>query len=102
MGEFIVTILIFIGVLAVSTVLFGGWVFMFVVRGARRFINGPARMTGDGAGRCCGNVGCRLINPLHARFCRRCGSDLGHIAGPAALRRKGPMRIQQSRSKIAS
>jgi hypothetical protein len=104
MGNLVVTILLFVGVVGLTTLLFGGWVMMAFFRGTWRLIDrGMNRSTGSSsAGRACINPGCRMLNPPHARFCRRCGTDLGHIAGPLVRSDNRELRIDQNRSKIAS
>ena len=95
MGDLVITILIFVGVVAVTTVLFGGWLIVSAFKGVWRLIDGKTSRAIDRAstGRNCGNPGCRLTNPTHARFCRRCGTDLGHIAGPLVTRENRGLKI---------
>ncbi len=106
MGDLVVTILIFVGVLAVTTVLFGGWLVASLVRGTWRLIDrGSSRgISESSVGRSCDNPGCRTINPPHARFCRRCGTDLGHIAGPGITRdaSKRGLRLSDQQSKLSA
>jgi hypothetical protein len=72
-----ITVLIFIFVVVVTAVLFGLWVVVSIGRLIWSSLNGKPRqsMTSMGS-RPCMNPGCRSGNPMHARFCRRCGSDL--------------------------
>jgi hypothetical protein len=69
--------LTFIFVMVVTAVLFGSWVVAMVARVIwRALIGGPRQMQPSGPGRQCLNPTCRSANPLHAQFCRRCGSNL--------------------------
>ena len=89
-------ILIFILVLVLSPFLFVGWVIYSIVRAVVGGVgsvvsHGPRTMscggrgTGNGAAAAhtvrCPVDGCHAINPVDARFCRRCGHGL-----PAAQR----------------
>jgi ribosomal protein L40E len=102
MDDLVVTILIFIGVVAVTTVLFGGWVFMSFVRGAWRLIDRGTNRTAteSSVGRKCGNLGCRTTNPTHARFCRRCGTGLDEMRPGGRSRGVIGLRIAEPQSKI--
>jgi hypothetical protein len=71
-------------VIAITAVLFFGWVLFMVFRG---IINGiawllgapgrPAMMGPMGLGaQKCPHHGCGQMNPARARFCRRCGRGL--------------------------
>jgi len=78
----------FFCVIFVTMVLFGGWCIMTLFRLIGRAIAGSSgsRMTTNSA-KCCGNTACRTINPIHANFCRRCGSNLVNPqAHPVAMR----------------
>ena len=78
------TILIFLGVIAISAVLFVGWLAWEVVRltgvliwrlfGGRSTSATSDVRTADVV--VCPNPRCRGENPTVARFCRRCGSGL--------------------------
>ena len=86
MFEFIVTVLIFIAVIVITAILFGGWVIVKVLGGIGRLLLGPWRHGPALSGRCvsglvCPRHKCRAKNPTEARFCRRCGVPL-----PAAQR----------------
>ena len=75
----------FVFVMVVTAILFGSWVVVSIVRMIWRMIfGGPRRMLPGNTGRQCMNPGCRSVNPTHAHFCRRCGSDLTE---PAPMRR---------------
>ena len=87
MVEVVVTILIFIAVIAIAAVLFGGWLIVATCRMVMRMLSAPFRRAPDhtamiegptlpsGATRC-SNDRCRVENPAVASFCRRCGSPL--------------------------
>jgi hypothetical protein len=78
MGEAIAIFFIFITVMAISLVLFGGWLAVITVRGVTRLLGAvlfgltPHRQIA--AGHMCGR--CRQTNPPTARYCRRCGEQL--------------------------
>jgi hypothetical protein len=89
MGEFILFTLIFVGIMAVSALIFGGWFLVMLVRGIAAFFGvrsepppiGPRRAGGVQVGppmsrRLCSYELCRAPNEGNARFCRRCGRPL--------------------------
>ena len=102
MGEFILFLIIFVGIMAVSALVFGGWFIVMIVRGIATFLGlrSPAPPQGIGPRRPSGAVQigppvnqrlcpyelCKAPNDNTARFCRRCGRP---IAAPAraAVRR---------------
>src|SRR5437764_5673155 len=89
MAEFFLALFIFLGVMAVTALIFGGWIIVSVVRGITSLFGvhtppqpprkmrsayhfGPPFIAPNGHVRC--NVpGCRHSNPEGARFCRHCG-----------------------------
>src|SRR5687767_12968861 len=90
----VLAILIFILILVLSPFLFVGWVVYSVVRavagGARSVVTHSTRSIGSGATLAGGTTGhtvrcpvegCLAVNPVDAKFCRRCGHGL-----PAAQR----------------
>jgi len=80
-----------LAVLVVTAVLFCGWLIVVVARFIWRLITGLGRQdTPRGAGRPCMNPGCRTDNPLHARFCRRCGINLREPVFFRQLPQPGP------------
>jgi hypothetical protein len=102
MGEFILFLAIFIGIMAVSALIFGGWFIVMIVRGIAGFLGlrhpqpiGPRRPSGAaqigpvpamGPGmRPCPYELCKSPNDINAKFCRRCGRKL--IAQPVQVRR---------------
>lgn len=100
MGEFILFIAIFIGVMAVSALVFGGWFLVMLVRGIAGFLGlraepqaiGPRRPSGarqigpvPPGLRTCPYELCKSPNDTDARFCRRCGRKL--VAQPVHARR---------------
>ena len=88
--EIAVTILVIIGAVLVTALVFGGWIVVAFVRliaraigsGARTNLTNPLPMPVARRARC-GRANCRADNPGQARFCRRCGRML-HVAHPAA------------------
>ena len=86
MIEWIVTILIFVAVIAITAVLFGGWLILAVINLIGRLLFAPLRngaaaesalvLPAAGATTTirCPNERCRAENPVTASFCRRCGS----------------------------
>jgi hypothetical protein len=73
-------IFIFFCVIFVTSILFGGWLIITVARFIARTLAGisGSGMRGNSA-QCCVNPACRTINPTHANYCRRCGSNLANI-----------------------
>jgi len=84
MAEVIVTFFLFFAVTAVTALLFGGWVIISICRLVWRGIStmtglpDHARLinTSASAMRACSNTRCKGMNPVSARFCRRCGQHL--------------------------
>ncbi|MDB5326078.1 MAG: hypothetical protein JWM57_1647 [Phycisphaerales bacterium] len=80
--EIIPIILIAVAVIAVSGLLFCAWAVIAVARAIGRLIRptrSPHLTAAHGQG--CSNTACLCNNPVHARFCRRCGKPL-----PALMR----------------
>jgi hypothetical protein len=75
-------ILIFIGVIALTAVVFGFWLIVTIVRGIFRgaaYIAGvPPRQLPQPTNRSvtCPHDNCHASNPSVARFCRRCGREM--------------------------
>ncbi len=83
------TLLTFAFVMIVTAILFGGWLIACVIQFVWRLLTGPGRQQAmSQAGRACANPGCRTGNPTHARFCRRCGTNLSQQA-TGSLNSKG-------------
>src|SRR5689334_4726711 len=87
MFETIVTILIFVAVIAIAAVLFGGWLVVTIVRPLGRAILPPKReaeelpmlqTTAVTTARC-PKERCRAENPAMASFCRRCGTAMRSV-----------------------
>ena len=112
MGEFILFLVIFVGIMAVSALVFGGWFIVMIARGIGAFLGvrptapplppqqfgahdglprpSGAVQTGPVAGqRVCGYELCKAHNDGSARFCRRCGRQLST-----------PARVQVSRAAV--
>ena len=102
--DIVLAILIFLGVVIVSVLFFGGWVIVAIVRLLARALGGgraplpPARETPvrrpgarvpPPARLVCGHDNCRGDNAAGARFCRRCGRPVG--AGQRAVVRRVAM-----------
>ena len=104
MAEFILFIAIFVGIMAVSALIFGGWFLVMIVRGLASFLGmRPAPVTGQAAigarrpsgavqigpvpnQRTCPYELCKAANDGSARFCRRCGRELGAPLHPHVRR----------------
>ena len=93
MYEGFVTIVIFIGVMAIAGVLFAGWLLVMAFRGLASLVT---RMLGGGPAApppvpansvTCRHERCRAPNPSAARFCRRCGRSIDAAAADVAVRR---------------
>jgi len=86
MVDVIIAIFIFIGVIAVTTLLFSGWAVYGVIRavasGIRALFSSasagsrPALPGQPAVQARCPRARCHASNPPGARFCRRCGSNL--------------------------
>ena len=109
MAEFFLSLFIFIGIMAVTVLVFGGWAIVTVVRGIgslfgvpprppvlQRRRAGPFPPIATGASVPPGYVqcrvpGCRHLNPIGAKFCRHCGHAFP-LAQQANVRRsRGPL-----------
>jgi ribosomal protein L40E len=82
--EGVFTILIFVGVIAVTALIFGVWIvatiFRLVFRGIFGLLNPPIQPQMSAAhGVICRNNFCRAPNPATAQFCRRCGQKLPQL-----------------------
>jgi hypothetical protein len=103
MAEFILFVLIFVGIMAVSALIFGGWFLVMIVRGIASFLGlrpaaagpaaiGPRRPSGAvqigpvANQRTCPYELCKAANDGAARFCRRCGRELGAPSHPQVRR----------------
>jgi hypothetical protein len=95
-GEFFIFVLIFVAIMFVSALVFGGWFLVLIVRGVagflgirsaqtqqqlrpnyRRMPGGGGVQTGPVVGqRLCQYELCKASNDGTARFCRRCGREL--------------------------
>ena len=97
MGEFFLFLAIFIGIMTVSALIFGGWFLVMIIRGIASFFGlrhdvppiEPVRPSGaarigpvlHGRPGQCANPLCRSPNDASARFCRRCGHKMVHAQG---------------------
>lgn len=95
--EPVLLILVFMGVIAITALLFGGWVVFSLIRLVFRglaAIVAPAqpRMpqmaqhATPAIGYRCANPKCRHVNPAVAQFCRRCGAGLPTVQRVATRR----------------
>jgi hypothetical protein len=103
MGEFLLFLLIFVGIMAVAALIFGGWFIVMLIRGIASFLGlrhdvppiEPARPSGaarigpvlHGRPGHCANPLCRAPNEVTARFCRRCGHRMMQVQ-PASVRQR--------------
>ncbi|MGE5612125.1 MAG: hypothetical protein ACM359_22955 [Bacillota bacterium] len=81
---------LFMGVIAITAIIFGIWVVVSVIKlifhafcGLFRLDPAPRPVLGPTIR--CPRRGCHASNPVSARFCRRCGrellkSEIGHTA----------------------
>jgi hypothetical protein len=85
MFSFAFSIIIFMAVIVITTVIFGGWVMFTVFRGFGRLLGSGSRYPQpaqrfdvppvNGSIQCTA-PGCRHVSPSGARFCRHCGRAL--------------------------
>ena len=81
MSEPVTVILVFLGVMVVTTVVFAVWLVATIIKLISR---GISALICPGVGRTmlsrseyeCPRSGCRQTNPASAKFCRRCGKEL--------------------------
>jgi ribosomal protein L40E len=87
--EWAISILVFMGVIAVTALVFAVWLVVTLLKLTFRAVGAivapaPQRHTDPQHvahsppmhGRVCANERCHATNPAGARFCRRCGRDL--------------------------
>src|SRR5829696_890184 len=94
--DIFVAILIFLGIVIVSVLFFGGWVIVAVVRLIARAMGGggravampaaPARLPPPQQRVICAHENCRAPNVVAARFCRRCGRPVAGRSAPVVRR----------------
>ena len=88
-------ILIFVGVIAITALLFGVWIIVAIARVIYRIISSmfalpsmpPMPVVRAGHTIRCTNDRCNGQNPAAARFCRRCGTALDAAQRVKATRR---------------
>ena len=92
MGEAIVILFIFGGVILITAVVFVIWLAVMILRGAFRLggvvtrgVIGGGGAKPSGQTRVCLNNRCQSRNPVEACFCRRCGQSLRRL--PINVRR---------------
>ena len=84
--------ILFLGAIVVTAVIFVVWVIITVIRGITRLIIGPGMKprataaalprSGEAYSRRCPRDSCNAMNAAEARFCRRCGEqflDARHV-----------------------
>lgn len=95
-GEIAIFLLIVVGVIVLTALIFGGWLLMTVVRLISRGIAGllgvpnyQRRSLTTSAMLRCPRPRCHAENHPSARFCRRCGMGMNDIAHrtPVKVRR---------------
>ncbi|WP_428938368.1 hypothetical protein [Fontivita pretiosa] len=84
--EWAISIFVFIGVIAVTAVVFVFWVAVMILKLIVRAFAALGQVGGSAGGShvaqapagrvACANDRCRAMNPVTARFCRRCGHEL--------------------------
>jgi hypothetical protein len=88
MVHVVFSVLLFFVVMAVTAMLFGGWVIVSIARLIGRLFSGPQDPPMRiGSGPVCPNEQCRTANPPGANYCRRCGRNLSGEA--RSFRRTG-------------
>jgi hypothetical protein len=93
----ILAIFLFIGIVTITAVIFGGWVILSIARLIGRVVGlvsesiapstQPIGMPPPHLMRC-DHANCRADNPKSARFCRRCGKPFQLQAAAVSVRRK--------------
>ena len=102
MAEFLLFVLIFVGIMVVSALVFGGWFLVMLVRGIGAFLglrqtpppaqigvrrpSGAVQIGPVPNQRTCPYELCRAPNDGSARFCRRCGREMGAPLRPQVRR----------------
>lgn len=84
MFEAAAAIFIFIAIIAVTAVLFGGWLIVVIVRGLIRIVShalgvehrGQSMSLPGQNNATCPQANCCAPNPARAAFCRRCGRPM--------------------------
>ena len=92
--EFLIALLVFLGIMAVASVVFGAWLIVMAARFVWRRVFGmpspharrPIALLQTSARNQCVRPLCCAENPPTARFCRRCGRVLP-AAQQVAVRR---------------
>ena len=75
MGEFFITLFLFVAVAMITAIIFGGWAIALAFQGMGRMFGSlfapppPTNLT-------CSNRACGQVNPASATYCRRCGRVL--------------------------
>ena len=100
MFEWIITILIFLAVIVITAVLFGGWLILAIINLLGRLLLAPLRKGSEPSSTFvlptneattttirCPNERCRAENPIGASFCRRCGTATRTAVQPVQTRR---------------
>jgi len=94
MDTIVIAILVFIAIMVITALVFGGWLMVSILRllgkgiGALLGLNRPPQPLLPPAPPHmvrCGFEKCRAINGERARFCRRCGKVLNMAAAPRPL-----------------
>jgi hypothetical protein len=78
MGDLVMTVLLFFGVMAITAVVFGGWILVGIFRFFTQLVAGrPPQIAQQSIdGRLCVNEQCKAINAVDAKSCRRCGREM--------------------------
>ena len=75
MGEFFITLFLFVSVAAITFVIFSSWAVVLAFKGIGRLFGNLLADSGH-ANQKCANQICGQVNPPTAQFCRRCGRAL--------------------------
>jgi hypothetical protein len=109
MDAVFIAILVFIAIMVITALVFGGWLIVSILRllgkgiGALLGMNGPhpplLPPSPPHTVRC-GFEKCRAINADRARFCRRCGKVLNVVAAPPRPRKLPPPPVQVMEQRL--
>lgn len=77
MSELFIAILVFLALIFLGSLVFGGWLLVSVARLIGRAVGAGGRRQAGALSQPhtirCTHERCRAVNPERARFCRRCG-----------------------------
>jgi hypothetical protein len=111
MDMILITIFVFVAIMVITALVFGGWLMISILRLLGRGIGAllglnrqypPPLPPGPPHTIRCGFDKCRAINADRARFCRRCGKVLNVSASPRPLPplRRSPIEAVEQRVMV--